>query len=172
MSNLEYYLLWLAVGLVAIAVVSAVIAWRLRRRVMRRLKCAELLDALSRHTEWVAAQHRALLLQGEGRPDEAPLEEVRSISAQWFPELGAETRRLLAVDSHLKAFLRAQQRLRLQDAEAWLDSDYDTRFVALWRDHLAASQPIMDKLPELAGFPDAARQREPAPKPGRRPEAA
>ena len=155
MSNLEYYLLWLAVGLAVIAAVSAVIAWRLRRRVMRRLKSAELLDALSRHTEWVAAQHRALLLQGEGRPDEAPLEEVRAISAQWFPELGADTRRLLAVDSHLKAFLCAQQRLRSQDAEAWLDSDYDTRFVALWREHLAATQPIMEKLPELAALPES-----------------
>ena len=155
MSNLEYYLLWLAVGLAVIAAVSAVIAWRLRRRVMRRVKSAELLDALSRHTEWVAAQHRALLLQGEGRPDEAPLEEVRTISAQWFPELWADTRRLLAVDSHLKAFLRAQQRLRAKDAEAWLDSDYDTRFVQLWREHLAAAQPIMGKLPGLAGFPEA-----------------
>ena len=41
MSNLEYYLLWLAVGLVAIAAVSAVIVWRLRRRVMRRVKSAD-----------------------------------------------------------------------------------------------------------------------------------
>ena len=155
MSNREYYLLWLAVGLVVIAAISALIAWRLRRRVIRRVKSAELLDALSRHTEWVAAQHRALLLQGQGRPDDAPLEEVRSISAQWFPELWEDTRRLLAIDSHLKAFLRAQQRLRSQDAEAWLDSDYDTRFVALWREHLAATQPIMDKLPGLAGLPDA-----------------
>ena len=159
MSNLEYYLLWLAVGLVIIAAVSGVVAWRLRRRVMRRVKSAELLDALSRHTEWVAAQHRALLLQGEGRPDDAPLEEVRAISAQWFPELWADTRRLLAIDSHLKAFLRAQQRLRSQDAETWLDSDYDTRFVALWREHLAATQPIMEKLPALAGFPEAPARR-------------
>jgi hypothetical protein len=154
MSNLEYYLLWLAVGLVVIAAVSAVIAWRLRRRVMRRVKSAELLDALSRHTEWVAAQHRALLLQGGARADDAPLEEVCAISAQWFPELRPDTRRLLAVDSHLRAFHRAQRRLRLQDAEAWLDSDYDTRFVTLWREHLAATQPIIDKVPGLAGLPE------------------
>jgi hypothetical protein len=159
MSNLEYYLLWLAAGLVVTAAVSAVIAWRLRRRVMRRVKSAELLDALSRHTEWVAAQHRALLLQGGARTDDTPLEEVRAISAQWFPELRADTRRLLAVDSHLKAFLRTQQRLRSQDAEAWLDSDYDIRFVALWREHLAATEPIVGKLPGLAGLPEAPARR-------------
>ena len=84
---------------------------------------------------------------------------MRAISAQWFPELWADTRRLLAVDSHLRAFLRAQQRLRSQDAEAWLDSDYDTRFVALWREHLAATQPIMGKLPGLAGLPEVQARR-------------
>jgi hypothetical protein len=132
-SNLEYYLLWLAGGLVIIAIASALIAQRLRRGVMRRLKSAELFDALGRYSEWVAAQRRNLLFQGDVQEDASCLDEVRAIVQQWFPELAPASAQVFAVHARLVQFLSTQQALRLQDPEAWLESDHDVRFLEQWR---------------------------------------
>lgn len=139
MSNFEYYLLWLVAGLVIIAIASGFITRRLRRGVMRRVKAVELLDALGRYSEWVAAQRRNLLFQGEVQEDASCLAEVRTIVRQWFPELAAAAAHVSAAHSRLLEFLSAQQALRLQDPEAWLESDHDVRFVEQWRvlDHAA-----------------------------------
>jgi len=132
-SNLEYYLLWLAGGLVAIAIASAFITQRLRRGVMRRLKSVELLDALGRYSEWVAAQRRNLLFQGDVQEYASSLNEVRAIVGQWFPQLAPAASQVFSVHSRLVQFLSAQQALRLQDPEAWLESDHDVRFLEQWR---------------------------------------
>jgi hypothetical protein len=132
-SNLEYYLLWLVGGLVVIAIASAFITQRLRRSVMQRLKSVELLDALGRYSEWVAAQRRNLLFQGDVQEDASCLNEVRAIVAQWFPQLAPAAAQVLAVHVRLVQFLSAQQALRLQDPEAWLESDHDVRFLEQWR---------------------------------------
>ena len=61
-SNIVYFTLWLVAALIAIALVSATIARSLRLREVRRLKSLELLDALGRYSEWVAAQRRATVV--------------------------------------------------------------------------------------------------------------
>jgi hypothetical protein len=133
-SSVEYYLLWLAAGLIAIAAVSAFITRRLRHSVARRLKAVELLDALGRYSEWVAAQRRNLLFQGEVQEDAGALADMGAIVRQWFPELAAAAVQVFAVHTRLLEFLSSQQALRLQDPEAWLESDHDLRFLEQWRE--------------------------------------
>jgi hypothetical protein len=133
-SNLQYYLLWLAAGLVLIAAASAFITQRLRRSLMRRLQAVELLDALSRYSEWIAAQRRNLLFQGDVQDDASAVAEMRIIVQQWFPDLAAAAAAVFAAHSRLVGFLSSQQALRLQDPEAWLESDHDLRFLEQWRE--------------------------------------
>jgi hypothetical protein len=150
-SNLVYYLLWLAAGLAVAAVASALIARHLRLRLMRREMAARLLDALSRYSEWVDSQRKALFFQAEVRGNDAALYELRSLREQWFAELSAEGAELANVHAALLDFLRSQQALRLRDAEAWLESDHDARFMELWRRHLAAAQAMSAKLELVVG---------------------
>lgn len=154
MSNLTYYLAWLAAGLVAIALVSAAITRHLRLRVACRANAAQLLDALASYSGWVAAQRRVAFFQGDAQGEDSPLHEVRAIQQSWFPELSEETAQLLAAHAGLIDFLWAQQMLRLRDAEAWLESDHEARFMAFWRLHRHAVHAIGEKLKLVAGVMD------------------
>lgn len=155
MSSLSYYyLLWLAGGLVAIAIVSAGIARHLRLRLLRRAKAAQALDALARYCDWVAAQGRTAFFQGDARGEDSPLQEVRAIRQQWFPELSPETAEIFAVHARLIDFLWTQQMLRVSDPEAWLESDHERQFMDLWRLHLRAVQQAVEKLRMVAGVAD------------------
>lgn len=158
MSNFEYYLLWLVAGLVIIAIVSAFITRRLRRSVMRRLKAVELLDALGRYSEWVAAQRRSLLFQGDLQENASALTEVRAIAQQWFSDLAAPAAQVFAVHTRLVEFLSAQQALRLQDPEAWLESDHDLRFLEQWQEHGVAVQRMAQQLSLVCDPAQAARE--------------
>ena len=158
MSNLSYYLLWLVGGLLAIAVISAGITRHLRLRLLRRLKAVQVLDALARYSDWVAAQGRTLFFQGDAREEDSPLQEVRSIRQQWFPELSNETAEIFAVHARLIDFLWTQQMMRVSDPEAWLESDYDRQFMDLWRLHLRAVHEAAEKLRIVAGVADLGQE--------------
>jgi len=149
-SSIVYFSLWLVAALIAIALVSATIARSLRLREVRRLKALELLDALDRYCEWVAAQRRAIFFQGESEDAETPLEEARHIMQGWFPELAGDMVEILIVHSRLVDFLWNQQLLRLKDPERWLESDHDIRFLELWRQHRYAIEGVQIKLRPLA----------------------
>lgn len=146
MSHFTYYVLWLAAGLVVTAIISGLISRHLRWRVMRRLKAAEMLDALGRYSEWVAARRTTLLIQGDVRDDCAALREVRMIGQQWFPELAAAAAEIFSAHARLLGFLSAQQALRLRDPEAWLEADHDARFLEQWRHHLVAVHRLVENL--------------------------
>jgi hypothetical protein len=153
-SSLSYYLLWLAGGLLAIAFISAGVARYLRLRLMRRLKAIQVLDALARYSDWVAAQGHTPYFQGDAREEDSPLQEVRTIRQQWFPELSNETAEIFAVHARLIDFLWTQQMLRVRDPEAWLESDYDSQFMGLWRLHARAVHAAVEKLRLVAGMAD------------------
>jgi hypothetical protein len=157
-SNVVYYSLWLGAGLIAVAIVSAIISRQFRRHVMRRLKAAQMIDALTRYSEWVAAQRRTLLFQGDIQDDASALHEVRSIGEQWFPELRAEAAHIGDVHERLVEFLLAQQALREQDPEAWLESDHDARFLEQWRRHLLAVQLMIERLTPFTEAGEEGRQ--------------
>ena len=154
-SNLVYFSLWLVAALIAIALVSATIARSLRRREVRRLKALELLDALDRYSEWVAAQRRSTFFQGDGEEASTPLEEARHIKQGWFPELAGDMVEILIVHNRMVDFLWQQQLLRLKDPERWLESDHDSRFLELWRQHRYAIDGVQIKLRSLAHMPEA-----------------
>jgi hypothetical protein len=153
-SNLSYYLLCLAVGLVAIAVISAGITRHLRLRLQRRLKAVQVLDALARYSDWVAIQGRAPFFQGDARQEDSPLQQLSAIRKQWFPELSNETAEIFDVHARLIDFLWTQQMLRVNDPEAWLESDYDAQFMDLWRLHVRALNETVEKLRLVAGVAD------------------
>lgn len=150
MSNVVYYSLWLVAALITVALISAMIVRSLRLREVRRGKALELLDALARYSDWVTAQRRAAFFQGEGEEASGPLEEARRIKQSWFPELAADMVEILVVHNRLLDFLWNQQLLRLKDPETWLESDHDTRFVELWRQHRYTLEPVEMKLRSLA----------------------
>lgn len=162
MSNTTYYLAWLAAGLAIVAALSAAITRQVRWRALRRLKAEQLLEALAAYTSWVAAQRGAAYFEGDGRDGDSPVREVRRIQREWFPELSGETAELLDVHARLIDFLWTQQVLRLNDAEAWLDSDHDGRFDQLWRLHREAVRSAEDELELLAGGPEPSWEGEPA----------
>jgi hypothetical protein len=150
-SNTTYYLAWLAAGLAIIAALSAALTRRLRWRVLRRAKALELVDALACYTGWIAAQRHAASFQGDAREGESPLQDIRLIQRDWFPELAEEAAQLLEVHARLIDFLWARQMLRLTDPDAWFESDHDTRFMQLWRLHREVAQAASDRLKLLAG---------------------
>lgn len=153
MSNLVYFSLWLVAALIAVALVSATIARKLRLREVRRLKALELLDALERYSEWVAGQRRTTFFQGDGEVGETPLEEARHIKQGWFPELADDMVEILIVHNRLVDFLWNQQLLRFKDPERWMESDHDGRFLELWRQHRYALDGVQLKLRSLAHIP-------------------
>lgn len=154
MAHTAYYLAWLAAGLALIAVASAAIAQHLRLRALRRIKASQLLDSLATYTDWIAGQGRAAFFEGATQEGESPLQDVRNIQHEWFPELSEETTRLFEVHARLIDFLWAQQVLRLRDAEAWFESDHEVRFIELWREHRQAAQAAAVKLKEISGAPE------------------
>lgn len=153
MSLLQYHALWIAIALSGIAVASAVIAHRLRLRELRRLQAEQALEALARYCEWLAAQRRAAVFQGEPPAERSPLVQLCALQQAAFPELCGATVALLLVHARMLDFLWRQQSLRDGDTDAWLESDHDARFLALWREHGAAVHQLADRLRARAGVP-------------------
>ena len=151
MSSFAYYAFWLAASLVLIGVVSAVLVQYSQRRALRRVHGAALLLAIDGHCEWLVAQRNATAVPDSSRPDSSALEEIGALQRQWFPELRAQVEPLLAIHAHMIDFLASQQALRLRDPEAWLDSDNDTQFMALLRQHFHAVQLLTAKLNAVSG---------------------
>ena len=154
MSSAAYYLLWLAAGLVLTAIASALITLQLRRREVRRLKGDELLDALARYSEWVAAQGRGVFFQADTQwTTVAALQELGAVQQQWFPELCREAQEVFAVHRRLIAFLLKQRTLRQQDPEGWLESDQDAGYMSLWQQHCWAVQAMEQRLGRVGSAP-------------------
>jgi hypothetical protein len=83
--------------------------------------------------------------------------ELCILQRHCFPELEGHAREILTIHEGLIAFMRAQDALRRQDAEAWLESDHDARFMELWSQHQAATQSVITELVAFAaGAPSAA----------------
>jgi hypothetical protein len=159
-STAAYYAFCLVAGLVVIAIASALIARQLRRREERRLRAAELLDVLARYTEWVAAQGRVLFFPADTQDStDLALHEIGAIQQEWFPELRREADQLFAVHSRLMVFLMQQRQLRMQDPEAWLESDQDAGYLMLWREHCTAVQALELRLGWFVLSPSSPRQR-------------
>ncbi|HWI81865.1 hypothetical protein [Ramlibacter sp.] len=152
MSSSAYYLICLAAGLLAIAAASAGFVWRLRAR-ERQLKAVELLDALARYTEWMAAQGRAVCFQAATQPPDGAVQEIGALQQQWFPALAPQMQRLLHVHLQLARLLRMHERMRPGDPEAWLERGHDASFMRLWREHCAAAQGLEQVLLPLARTP-------------------
>ncbi len=158
MSGLTYHLAWLAAALVLAAAASGAITRHLRQRISRRARAARLLEALAAYSAWVASQRRSTFFQGDTQGDQSPLEEMRELGRQWFPQISDEAAQLLGVHGLLIDFLWTQQMLRLKDAEAWLEADHDARFMALWRLHRQAVQAVHEKLVVLGAIPELERE--------------
>lgn len=154
MSSAAYYLLWLTAGLVLTAIASALITLHLRKREVRRLKGDELLDALARYSEWVAAQSRMVFFQADTQGTTvAALQELGAVQQQWFPELCREAEEVFAVHRRLIAFLLKQRTLRQQDPEGWLESDQDSGYMALWQQNCWAVQAMEQRLGRAGSVP-------------------
>lgn len=151
MNNLVYFGLWIAAALVGIAFFSSWLAQYLRVRDLRRQQGLLLLDALERYCEWVVAQRRAPVFLGESNDAAQALDDACTIRLGWFPELAADMAELLGLHARLLDFLTRQDALRHSDAEAWLETDHDGRFMALWRHQHALYEAMQAKLFALAG---------------------
>jgi hypothetical protein len=146
-SSTQYYLFWLAAGLVLIAIASAIITLQMRRREMRRIRAVELLDALARYSEWVAAQGRVVFFQDDTQDvTDGALHELRAAQREWFPELRDDAEQLVAVHRRLIDFLVKQRTLRMRDPEAWLESDQDAGYMHLWQQHCWAVEAMERRL--------------------------
>lgn len=159
MSQAVYFAAWLLAALVAIGFVSAAIARHLRWRELRHRQAVALAGALDDYLGWLGSLRRVTDFRGESPEAAATLDRAVELRIGWFPETAGEMAGLLATHNRTMAFLAAQQALRLADPEAWLDSDHDDRFLALWRLQRYAAQAIRDKLdlPAVAAPVPAAR---------------
>lgn len=151
MSALQYHALWLALALAIIAVASGVIARRLSWNELHRRQAEEALDALACYSEWLAVQRRAVRFAGDAPVAHSVLVQLRELQQAGFPQLAPATVDLLEVHARMLDFLWRQQHLRATDPEAWLESDHDSRFLALWREHQAAVHRLAAQLRERAG---------------------
>lgn len=144
-------LLWLCGALAAIAGASAALAWRRRWRAQRESRAVDLLDALCRSGEWIAAQRLALCFQGRIEPHDPAHADIRTLQERWFPELSAAGRRLASIQARLAQVLAANDQLRRADPEEWLESGCDAAFLALAREHAAALRELEHRVAMLAG---------------------
>jgi hypothetical protein len=150
MELTTYLAAWLFAVLVAIGVLSWVLARYKGNHDLRRLQAQQLFQALQRYSAWVCAQRLAAVFQGEGPEAAAALDQACTIRLAWFPELSGDMAQLLAVHNRLVNFLASQQALWLRDPEHWLESEHDKRFMALWRQHRIALQALLAQLEEAA----------------------
>ncbi|MBL0422939.1 hypothetical protein JI739_21565 [Ramlibacter sp. AW1] len=146
-STLAYYVLWLSVGLLLVAIASGLITRTLRRRE----QALALAEALARHSVWVAAQRSRIELELRREEADAALRQARRVQGRWFPRLASELAEVLEIDRRIENFLVAQHRLRIDDPEAWLESDHDERFMALWREYLVTVERVTEKLKRVTG---------------------
>jgi len=153
MSGLLYHATWIAV---ALAVIAGASAWLSRRRLLRDLRRQhgeDALEGLAAYAEWLAAQRRSGAFVGDRTDATAPLQRVRIAQQAAFPELAPALVQLLELHARLLDFLWRQQVLRTRDPEAWLESDHDGRFMALWREHRGVVHGIAERLRAQAGGP-------------------
>lgn len=61
---------------------------------------------------------------------------------------------ILIVHHRLVDFLWNQPLLHYKDPERWLESDHDSRFLALWRQHRQATGKVQIPLRSLAHVPE------------------
>jgi hypothetical protein len=162
-STAGYYLLWLAAGLAVSAALSSAIDAHLRMRELRRFQAVQLRDALAQYSQWIFSQRHAAFFDADVQ--EAGMALVRELCVlqrHCFPELAEHAREILTIHEGLIAFMRAQDALRRQDAEAWLESDHDARFMELWRQHQAVTQSVIRELGAFAaGAPSAVPSSDP-----------
>ncbi|TFZ01335.1 hypothetical protein [Ramlibacter rhizophilus] len=147
MSPLAYYALWLVLGLVAVAAVSAAFT----RLMRRREQALVLAEALARHSVWVAAQRSRLELAPRRDEADAALQQAQEVQARWFPHLAPALATVMQVDQRIEGFLMHQRRLRFHDPEAWLESDHDQQFMSLWREYLEAIEGVTARLERATG---------------------
>lgn len=152
MSTLTYYALCLSAGLLLVAAVSAGLTWLMRRREQALM----LMEALDRHAVWVAAQRGGLALDLRRAEADAALQQASAVQSRWFRRLGPELGALMEIDQRIEGFLLHQQRLRQSDPEAWLESDHDGQFMALWREYQAAMDSLTLQLQKATGEQAAA----------------
>jgi len=151
MSSLLYHATWIAV---ALAVIAGASAWLSRRRLLRDLRrqhAEDALEGLAAYAEWLATQRRSAAFQGDRTDANAPLLRVRVAQQAAFPELAPALVQLLELHARLLDFLWRQQVLRTRDPEAWLESDHDARFMALWREHREVVHGMAQRLRSQAG---------------------
>jgi hypothetical protein len=149
MATWIYFALWVTAALAVVAFLSAAIAKHLRMREVRRQQALKLLDALDRYGAWVAQQRYQPVFFGEGSDAAEALDEACIIRLGWFPELGADMAELLGVHNRMLHFLTSQHHLRQRDPEGWLETEHDSRFLALWRQEACIVRGIHEKLSSL-----------------------
>lgn len=160
-STATYFGLWLVAALAAVAVLSLFVVRQWRLHALRREQGRRMLEALTQYCEWVASQRHAPQFDGESREAAMALDEACAIRVAWFPDLAGDMAELLAVHNRLIQFLGSQQALRLRDTEAWLESDHDARFLALWRQQACGIRAMQDKLRLFDGL-QASDESEPS----------
>ena len=111
-----YYLVWLLAALALIALSSAIVVLRARRRSGARA----LADALSRYATWMAAQRGQLTMDIGRELAESALHEAQALQARDFPQLAPTLQALLATDRKLTHWLQRQKHLRHRNPETWL----------------------------------------------------
>lgn len=146
MPNWLYFTLWLLLALLLAAFASAAIAKHLKHKAVRREQALLMLDALERYSEWVAAQRYAPIFEGESNEAADALDEASTLRMGWFPELALDMAHLLAIHARLLTFLSIQHGLRQRDPDAWIETDHDGRFLALWRQLHMVMQRLQKKL--------------------------
>jgi hypothetical protein len=162
MAAAGYYLLWLAAGLAVSAALSSALIAHLRMRELRRFQAVQLRSALAQYSQWIFSQRHAAFFDADIQEvGTAFVRELCLLQQHCFPELAGQAREMLAVHEGLIAFMHAQDALRRQDAEAWIESDHDARFMELWRQHRAVTQSVIAELDAFVA--SAPRQRASAP---------
>ena len=148
MDTTFYLAAWMLAVLVAIGILSWMLARYKRRHDLRRLQAQALLAALARYSEWVCSQRLAAVFQGEPPEAADALDEACTIRMAWFPELAGDMAQLVAIHNRIINFLGTQQALWLRDPEHWLESEHDKRYMALFRQHRFALQALLARLEE------------------------
>jgi hypothetical protein len=152
MDTTLYLALWLAALLIAIGILSWLLARYKGRHDLRRIQAQRLLEVLQRYSEWVCGQRLAAVFHGEPPEAAEALDEACTIRMAWFPELAGDMAQVVAVHNRIVNFLGTQQSLWLRDPEHWLDSDHDKRFMALWRQHRFALQALLASLEQATSL--------------------
>jgi hypothetical protein len=115
----------------------------------RREKIEALVQAVYSHGQWLDEKRNRMIWRGEDHDAVNPLDDVRMLTALYFPELRQELVKILSAQIDLVRFIHQQRIKRLGGSKEFLDEWDSAPFDEAYGRYLAAVGSLVDRAASL-----------------------